>query len=417
MRRLAFPLLAPALSDALLADSERALGEEEEPHLYVSTLVVLYELLLAPHTRWTPYLRTLPRSFAELPAFFSDARPDGTPRLWTRLGALAPLAAAQREEMDALLPFVARAVSRLPRGAAALAALRPGELPLLAAWAWAVARTRMLDQPVAAFALASRMPPSIRKAPTLMPLMDLANHAEPNATNVALSSVDGVLAFCTSRRVAAGEELRFTYIDSVADAEADPSIRDEMCNDQWLSHYGFLLEDGRPERDCFHFELSLPGLRALLGDTPLPRGERRRLKEAGLPQAVHTVIDGSGKMMRRALRAAACLCLTLVGMCIAGTLWVGLLHWLSVACGTAAPGAPAEAAWQSDAQAWRLLAASLDAARLELAAALAEATALNEPDGGDGATVRALAAGALRAAAAAEEQAQLGWTRLSAPQL
>ena len=288
--------------------------------------MVLYELLLAPeHTPWAPYLRTLPRSFASLPAFFEDARPEsGAPRLWTRLGALAPLVAEQREEMATLLPFVERAVSRLPRGAAALAALAPGELSRLAGWAWAVARTRMLDQRVDAFPRGAQLlPPGTRKVPVLMPLLDLANHAEPNATerNAVIAGGDGALTFVTSRAVAAGDELRFTYIDSVAEAERDPDVRDEMCNDQWLSHYGFLLEvrcvaciraprraltlaaaqsshqDGRPERDCFHIELSVPRLRALLGDAA-PRGERRRLQAAGLPTAVHTVIDGSGAALR-----------------------------------------------------------------------------------------------------------------------
>jgi hypothetical protein len=185
------------------------------------------------------------------------------------------------------------------------------QLPPLAAWAWAVARTRMLDQPVEAFARGRElMPPGAEKAPTLMPLMDLANHAEPNASNVRLSSVNGTLSFTTTRDVAAGEELRFTYIDSVGEAEEDESLRDEMCNDQWLSHYGFLLEDGRPERDCFYFELSVPRLRALLAAdggggaeaAARARGERRRLADAELSEALHTVIDGTGARMLACLR-------------------------------------------------------------------------------------------------------------------
>jgi hypothetical protein len=228
------------------ADAQRRLGEEEEPHLYISTLVVLYELLSAPASPWTPYLRTLPRSFDQLPAFFEDTRPhSGAPRLWTRLGALAPLVAAQREEMAILLPFVARAVSRMPRGADALAALQPSALQRMTGWAWAVARTRMLDQNVEAFPRGRQLlPPGVRKAPVLMPLLDLANHAEPNGSdcNAVVGAAGGTIAFTTKRAVRAGEELRFTYIDSVGDAERDPSIRDEMCNDQWLSHYGFLLE-------------------------------------------------------------------------------------------------------------------------------------------------------------------------------
>jgi hypothetical protein len=95
-----------------------------------------------------------------------------------------------------------------------------------------------------------------------------------------------------------------------------------------------------------------------------------------------------------------------------GTLWVGLLHWLSVAAGTAPSDAPADNAWEEDAHAWGTLAAALGTARADLQAALSEAEALGEREGGDGAAVRALAAGALRAAAAAEQQAQLGWARL-----
>jgi hypothetical protein len=79
--------------------------------------------------------------------------------------------------------------------------------------------------------------------------------------------------------------------------------------------------------------------------------------------------------------------------------------------GTGAPGL--ENAWQEDVQAWGALAALLGAQRAELAAALQEADARGEATGGDGAAVRALAAGALRAADAAEQQAQLGWTRLA----
>jgi hypothetical protein len=93
---------------------------------------------------------------------------------------------------------------------------------------------------------------------------------------------------------------------------------------------------------------------------------------------------------------------------------VGLLQWLSVAMGTGAP-AGGDAAWQEDVHAWGALAALLAAQRGELAAALAEAAARGEARGGDGAAVRSLAAGALRAADAAEQQAQLGWARLPQP--
>jgi hypothetical protein len=51
-------------------------------------------------------------------------------------------------------------------------------------------------------------------------------------------------------------------------------------------------QDGRPERDCFHFRLNLATLRQLGGARK--RGERRRLAQAGLPEAVHTVLDGTG---------------------------------------------------------------------------------------------------------------------------
>lgn len=372
------------------ADPHRLLGEEEEPHLYVSTVVVLHELLLAPkHSAWTPYLRTLPRAFPDLPAFFEDAT-DATPRLWTRLGALAPLVAAQREEMATLMPFVTRAVARLPHGAAALAALAPGELQRLAAWAWAVGRTRMLDQPVEAFRRGREvLPPElgIRKAPVLMPFLDFANHAEPDAAErsafITTDASDGVLRVLASRAAAAGEELLFTYRDTAAEVGADDSVRDELCNDQWLSHYGFVIGDGKPERDCFHFELSISRLIQLLGADAAPgRGARRRLAQAGLPEALHTVIDGTG------------------------ALWEGLPQWLSVAAGTAPPELPAEGAWQADAAAFRTLADALRAASAELEGALREAEARGEEHGGDGAAVRALAAGALRAAAAAEAQAR-----------
>ena len=91
---------------------------------------------------------------------------------------------------------------------------------------------------------------------------------------------------------------------------------------------------------------------------------------------------------------------------------MGLLHWLSVAAGTAPADAPDDTAWQEDPHAWGMLAMALGAARTDLEAALQEAEAHNETEGGDGAAVRALAAGALRSAAAAEQQAQLGWASL-----
>jgi len=366
------------------------LGEEEEPHLYVSTVVVLFELLLAPaHSKWTAYLRTLPRSFPDLPAFFEDARPDGdaTPRLWTRLGALTPLVAAQREEMATLLPFVTRAIARMPRGPAALAALAPMELQSLAAWAWAIGRTRMLDQSVEAFTRGREVLPlelGIKKAPVLMPFLDFANHAEPDAPELtaAITSGGGTIRVLARRAAVAGEELRFTYRDTVAEVDEDDSVRDELCNDQWLSHYGFVLQDGKPERDCFHFELSVPRLRQLLGPDTLGRGVRRRLQQAGLPEVLHTVIDGTGAV------------------------WEGLPQWLSVAGGTAPPELPPDDAWQGDAAAFRTLAEALAAAGQELRAALLIAAERGEEHGGDGAAVRALAAGALRAAAAAEAQAR-----------
>jgi len=375
------------------------LGEEEEPHLYVSTVVVLNELLLAPaHSSWTPYLRTLPRSFPDLPAFFEDTRggTDGAPRLWTRLGALAPLVAAQREEMATLLPFVARAIARLPRGPASLAALAPGELPRLAAWAWAVGRTRMLDQWVEDFPRGREVLPfelGIKKAPVLMPFIDFANHAEPDAPErtASVTTAGGVIRVLAQRSASAGEELRFTYRDTVADVEEDESVRDELCNDQWLSHYGFLLQDGKPERDCFHFELSLERLRQLLGPAAAPgRGARRRLQAAGLPEALHTVIDGTGAV------------------------WEGLPQWLSVAGGTAPPDLPPDDAWQGDVAAFRTLAQALAAAGRELQAALRDSEARNEAHGGDGEAVRQLAAGALRAAAAAEAQARDAVRQLTA---
>ncbi len=96
-----------------------------------------------------------------------------------------------------------------------------------------------------------------------------------------------------------------------------------------------------------------------------------------------------------------------------GTLWVGLLRWLSVAAGTAASAAPADEAWQADADAWQLLYLMLDAQRLQLAQALHQAEARGETTGGDGVAVRALAAGALRAAEAAEAAAQLGAARMA----
>ena len=86
-----------------------------------------------------------------------------------------------------------------------------------------------------------------------------------------------------------------------------------------------------------------------------------------------------------------------------------------MAAGTAAPDEPHEIAGEEDVRAWRTLTSALTGAREQLQAALADAEARGEPDGGDGAAVRALAAGALRAAAAAEQQAQLGWARLAQP--
>ena len=87
----------------------------------------------------------------------------------------------QREEMEALLPFVLRALRKLPGGATAAAPLQPDGLSQLAAWAWAVGRTRSVDRPLSAFTpeAAALLPPGSTKLPVLMPYLDMANHAEP----------------------------------------------------------------------------------------------------------------------------------------------------------------------------------------------------------------------------------------------
>ncbi len=94
----------------------------------------------------------------------------------------------------------------------------------------------------------------------------------------------------------------------------------------------------------------------MLGDAPPRKGEKRRLKASRLPEVMNTVIDGSGTrrafcrgctggelMLADARRLPAC-CVVAAHPLAAGTLWVGLLHWLSVASGTAAAGASTDAA-------------------------------------------------------------------------
>ena len=380
---------AAQLRDAVAPDPELGLGPEEQPQLYTSTLVILYELLLAERSHWLPYLRTLPRSFPDLPALYEDVRPsDGSDRLWTQLGALASLVRQQREEMATLLPFVERAIQRLPHGRDALHRL-PGpnataSLQHLAAWAWAVARTRTLDQPVNAFQNGAQlMPPGSLKAPTLMPYLDLANHEEPGrpgvSIEVASTGLGGSILFLASRDVAQGEELRFTYIDTLAEVERDPSLRDEgeLCGDQWLSHYGFALQGGGPERDCFHVELTISRLRAVMPPSAKPPSTamRSRLTRAGLDEKLHTVLDGSG------------------------TIYSGLLRWVAAAAGL--PSVEDDTAWQEDAAVWGLLHSIMDEQRGHLQAALRQAKALGEESGGDGVMVRLVAAGALRGAQAA----------------
>ena len=383
---------AKQLRAAVVPDSDLGLGQEEAPQLYTSTLVVLYELLLADQSPWLPYLRTLPRSFPDLPALYEDERPlDGSRRLWTHLGALTSLVSQQREEMATLLPFVRRAIERLPHGRDALQRL-PGSnatatLELLAAWAWAVARTRSLDQPVEAFQSgALLMPPGSLKAPTLMPYLDLANHEEPGrpgvSIEVASTGLGGDILFLASRDVAPGEELRFAYIDTLKEAENDPSLRDELCNDQWLSHYGYALQGGGPERDCFHVELNIARLRAAMPQPAKPSSAamRSRLTAAGLEGQIHTILDGSG------------------------TVYSGLLRWIDVAAGS--PSAEDETACELDAAVWSLLHSVMDAQRVNLQDALRQAEALGQLTGGDGVAVQLVAAGALRAAQAALSTAE-----------
>jgi hypothetical protein len=82
------------------------------------------------------------------------------------------------------------------------------------------------------------------------------------------------------------------------------------------------------------------------------------------------------------------------------TIWVGLLRWCVAAAGLSPAGLPEE-----DADAWRLLFLLIDAQRRMLEEQLQEAERRAEPSGGDGPAVRALAAGALRVAAAAADAA------------
>ena len=346
---------------------------EEDPLLYcLSTLVVLYDRLL-PNSAWRAYLASLPSSF-DLPALFDARRPNGEPRLWTYLGVLRTLVVQQQTEMATLLPFVRRAVGRLPGGAAALSSLTDDAFRDLAAWAWCIARTRMLDQPVDSFP-GAWLPPGARKLPVLMPFLDLLNHAEPGEANVALTSDNKMLTLSALRAVAVGEELRFSYRDIVAEVEADPSLRDELCGEQMLSHYGFIVRGGQPHRDCWQLDLSLEAMEAALGRGS-SAGAAQRLAAASIAENVSTIVDGTI------------------------TLWSGLLRWCIAAAGLSPAGKPEE-----DADAWRLLYLIIDAQRKVLEARLLEAERRAEPSGGDGPAVRALAASALRVAAAAADAA------------
>jgi len=275
--------------------------------------------------------------------------------------------------MDTLLPFVLRAVGRMPGGEAALRSLTDEAWRNVAAWAWSVARTRMLDQPPTAFPDASsRLPPGVAKLPVLMPFLDLLNHAEPAEANAAISSGEGMLRLTALRPVAAGQEVVFTYRDTVAEVSADPSLQDELCSDQSLSHYGFIIQDGRPERDCWEVELSVPALEAVLRGA-LP-GAAQRLAAASLPERLRTIIDGTVNV------------------------WVGLLQWCVAAVDLRPVGAP-----EMDPDAWRLLYLLVNAQREALERLLLQAEDRAETWGGDGPAVRALARGALRTASLAAE--------------
>ena len=252
---------AAGLRAALEADPASSLGPEEEPHLYMATVVVLHDTLLALHhalepsapsaTPWAAYLASLPPAFEDLPFSFSTHRPAGAPRLWTRLGDVAAIAeaqarqtegfvgggsysfraflrsrgptalsssSAQREEHRTLLPFILRAVRRLPHGAAALAAVdrleaAPGADTLvaqLAAWAWAVARTRSIDLPPSALPGGASVVAGLsRKAAVLVPFIDMANHADRDvATARLVTDVSaGTVALLATRPLAAGTQV------------------------------------------------------------------------------------------------------------------------------------------------------------------------------------------------------------------
>lgn len=396
-------------------------GSIEAPHLFASQVVLLHELLRCDGGAggdWCPYLASLPRSFPELPAFFADTRPAADPaaedarsskRLWTRLRALAPLVTAQRQELSAVARDVFRALRRLsPDSAAVLDALPEDTVAGLGAWAWAVARTRMLDQPLSSFDFASarrNVGGLVAKVPVLMPFADMLNHEEAGAASCALVShhspaggaSPGSLQLVAQRRLVRGEQLTFPYVDTSREG-ASP---DEGCDDQMLSHYGFLVGDGSPRRDCWGVRLSPTSLGRLTGLAP-----------------------GAHANALRAARAAPSVAHVFTGE---GVLYVGLLRWIGAATGVvdATGGAglaereggtdgTAHHPADGDPRVWDLLARLLRVQAAALRRHVAAAAARGEAGGGDGEAVLRLAAGALRAADVATAAAEAGAARLAA---
>lgn len=198
---------------------------------------------------WGPYVATLPHALPDHPLFFSEA--ELAPLRGTGFVALL---AARRERL-------VREWEQLRGAADGFADLECDE--------WLLARSLVTSR---AFALGPA------RAPTLVPIADLLNHAPTPAADWDIAPDNGAFVLRASTPVAPAVEVHDSY--------------GAKSNARLLLHYGFVLPDN-PVEDCV-IDLGDAGAHALVADADAP--------------AMQAMLAGIDLDRPRALRRLAAIC-------------------------------------------------------------------------------------------------------------
>ncbi|GAX74818.1 hypothetical protein CEUSTIGMA_g2265.t1 [Chlamydomonas eustigma] len=129
---------------------------------------------------------------------------------------------------------------------------------------------------------------------------------QPNDIMSQLPGVGVEFSLVAVRDLTAGEEVTFSYNPN---DDEQPS-----CNERWLIEYGFLLQDGKSERNCHTWNLTVVDVLAVLNSPPVHRQQWSsstnyawtqpsthmieaavtRLRNVGLNDWHTAMLDGSG---------------------------------------------------------------------------------------------------------------------------